>query len=287
MKKNLFISIFLLIVSKIYSYDLSGIWMINRWYMPQENLSSQEFSWGVEYLQPYNWELIIDEESNIVEMCGIGSFDIKEILKLSESEYILKLFFNRGNFDVEYKIILMNEKEFILENLTQDTQFISDGEEFHYYRISGPKNVEYFSNPINAIYLGESNSNISLKKGEQVRLIGNNFYSKRKNDPLKYWCMNNSNDYTYINVDSIKIIDIDLGLFMKVNENLQLRKTDSLSSEIITTIITGTKVKVLKLGKGSDIDEDNNRWIQIEILSSEIDVNKKGYIGWCLSNYLE
>ena len=78
---------------------------------------------------------------------------------------------------------------------------------------------------------------------------------------------------------------------MVCNDNLRLRSEEATSSNIITTMSKGTKVKILKLGKAEKIDGINSNWVQIEILSDAKDKDgksiKTGTIGWCYGGYLE
>ena len=78
---------------------------------------------------------------------------------------------------------------------------------------------------------------------------------------------------------------------MVCNDNLRLRSEEATSSNIITTMSKGTKVKILKLGKAETIDGINSNWVQIELLSDAKDKDgksiKTGTIGWCYGGYLE
>ena len=78
---------------------------------------------------------------------------------------------------------------------------------------------------------------------------------------------------------------------MVCNDNLRLRSEEATSSNIITTMSKGTKVKILKLGKAEIIDGINSNWVQIELLSDAKDKDgksiKTGTIGWCYGGYLE
>ena len=75
------------------------------------------------------------------------------------------------------------------------------------------------------------------------------------------------------------------------NDNLRLRSEEATSSNVLTTMQKGTKVKILKLGKAEIIDGINSNWVQIEVLSGAKDkdgnVIKAGTIGWCYGGYLE
>ena len=78
---------------------------------------------------------------------------------------------------------------------------------------------------------------------------------------------------------------------MSCNDNLRLRSEEANSSNVITTMQKGTKVKILKLGKAETIDGINSNWVQVEVLSDAKDKDgkeiKTGTIGWCYGGYLE
>lgn len=209
MKKKLIFILFVYIYcQKLFSFDFSGVWLLNRWYVDSKYCSSQELSWGIEQVPDNSFELIIDEEAKKIEISGIGIFPIKAIEKITDKEYILTYYFDRGDFDVKYKFLLQNEREFILENLSNSTCFVSDGTLAHYYRSSGPSNVEQYDKEIYAKYTGDGKKNRFLKINEIIRLIGikpsSNFY---QDDNSEYWYLNKNNEYGYVNVKSVEIIN--------------------------------------------------------------------------------
>ena len=76
---------------------------------------------------------------------------------------------------------------------------------------------------------------------------------------------------------------------MTVLENLKLRSAEETSSDVLTIMTAGTKVKVLELGKEETIDGIKSNWVKVEIISGN-DRNgnklKSGMIGWCYGGYL-
>lgn len=208
MKKKVLIQLIgFMFVGKILAFDFSGVWLINRWVLSPTDSVSETFSWGKEYV-PRNTDLAIDESSKLIKIYGIGIFDIKDIVQESESEYLLSFYFDRGNFDVEYKITLLNEKEFVIENLTRNTQFISDGDRYHYYRISGPQWVEKNNEAIYAIYIGGISKKNTLKENEMIQLIGIRFVNKNTDNTYRkeYWYITENKEYGYVDEKLIKII---------------------------------------------------------------------------------
>ena len=78
---------------------------------------------------------------------------------------------------------------------------------------------------------------------------------------------------------------------MTVNENLKLRSWKATSSQVLTVMQAGTKVKILELGKAETIDGINSNWVKVEVLSGAKDRDgkpiKAGIVGWCYGGYLE
>jgi hypothetical protein len=78
---------------------------------------------------------------------------------------------------------------------------------------------------------------------------------------------------------------------MTVSENLKLRSAEATTSEIITVMSAGTKVKILELGKTENIDGINSNWVKVEVQAGAKDRDgkpiKKGTVGWCYGGYLK
>lgn len=79
--------------------------------------------------------------------------------------------------------------------------------------------------------------------------------------------------------------------FKFVAENLKLRSGEATSTEVITVMKAGTKVRILERGKKETIDGISSYWEKVEILTDEKDVSDKiikaGTVGWCFGGYLK
>ena len=77
---------------------------------------------------------------------------------------------------------------------------------------------------------------------------------------------------------------------MSVSENLKLRAGEATSTQVLTVMSAGTKVKILELGKAETIDGINSNWVKVEVISGRDrdgkDIKKKT-TGWCYGGYLE
>ena len=78
---------------------------------------------------------------------------------------------------------------------------------------------------------------------------------------------------------------------MTVNENLKLRSGEATSTQVLTVMQTGTKVKILELGKAEKIDGINSNWVKVEVQKGAKDRDGKPIkartVGWCYGGYLE
>ncbi len=78
---------------------------------------------------------------------------------------------------------------------------------------------------------------------------------------------------------------------MTVKENLKLRSGEAITTQVLTVMSVGTKVKILELGKAEKIGGINSNWVKVEIQKNAKDRDgkaiKAGTIGWCYGGYLE
>ncbi len=78
---------------------------------------------------------------------------------------------------------------------------------------------------------------------------------------------------------------------MTVSENLKLRSGEATSTQVLTVMSAGTKVKILELGKAETIDGINSNWVKVEVQADAKDRNGKpiklGTVGWCYGGYLK
>ncbi len=78
---------------------------------------------------------------------------------------------------------------------------------------------------------------------------------------------------------------------MLVSENLKLRSGEATSTQVLTVMQAGTKVKILELGKAENIDGINSNWVKVEVQSGAKDRDERsiraGTVGWCYGGYLK
>ena len=84
--------------------------------------------------------------------------------------------------------------------------------------------------------------------------------------------------------------NVSVNKTMSVTENLKLRSGEATTTQVLTVMSAGTKVKVLELGKEETIDGIKSNWVKVEVISSRDrdgkDIKKKT-TGWCYGGYLE
>ena len=100
----------------------------------------------------------------------------------------------------------------------------------------------------------------------------------------------------YEDVSSIKTVstpttNVAPNKTMTVSENLKLRSGEATTSEVITVMQAGTKVKILGLGKSETIDGVSSNWVKVEVQSGAKDREgraiRAGTVGWCYGGYLK
>ena len=86
-------------------------------------------------------------------------------------------------------------------------------------------------------------------------------------------------------------VNISPNKTMLVSENLKLRSGEATTSDVITVMSVGTKVKILELGKAENIDGINSNWVKVEVQAGAKDRDgktiTKGTVGWCFGGYLK
>lgn len=78
---------------------------------------------------------------------------------------------------------------------------------------------------------------------------------------------------------------------MIVAENLKLRSGEATSTQVLTVMSAGTKVKILELGKAETIDGISSNWVKVEVQKGAKDRDgrtiRAGTVGWCYGGYLK
>jgi len=92
-------------------------------------------------------------------------------------------------------------------------------------------------------------------------------------------------------LNTMNFSNVSINKTMTVSENLKLRSGEATSTQVLTVMSAGTKVKILELGKAETIDEISSNWVKVEVQKGAKDRDgnpiKAGTVGWCYGGYLK
>jgi hypothetical protein len=136
-------------------------------------------------------------------------------------------------------------------------------------------------------------TNDRFKIRENLRKIANNKKISLENIT---WPRHADGTCDYEDVSSIKTVltpttNVSPNKTMTVSENLKLRSGEATTTQVLTVMQAGTKVKILELGKAEIIDGINSNWVKVEVQSGAKDRDgntiSKDTVGWCYGGYLK
>ena len=121
-------------------------------------------------------------------------------------------------------------------------------------------------------------------------------------DQIEKWIKGESDDLSKVvmpRFSSVKkesspaapAVNISPNKTMTVSENLRLRSEEATTSDILTVLQAGTRVKILEVGKAETIDGISSNWVKVKVQSGGKDRDgktiTKGTVGWCFGGYLK
>ena len=105
-------------------------------------------------------------------------------------------------------------------------------------------------------------------------------------DQIEKWIKGESDDLSKV----VMPRSSSVGKTMTVSENLRLRSEEATTSDVLTVLQAGSRVKILEVGKAETIDGISSNWVQVEVQSGAKDrdgkIITKGTVGWCFGGYL-
>ena len=122
------------------------------------------------------------------------------------------------------------------------------------------------------------------------------YYRNGKCDQSKIsWPRHADGSCDYEDVSSVKTVSTTTNVAsnktMLVSENLKLRSGEATTSDVLTVMSAGTKVKILELGKTETIDGISSNWVKVEVQKGAKDRDgraiRAGTVGWCYGGYLK
>lgn len=172
-----------------------------------------------------------------------------------------------------------------------------------------------FDNEVEKFYIKIDGDYLSISKLNQDNLIitlvyvdnstmtelDNLFRNKKRNLSKVIWpryadgsCDYDESKKTTVATQTQKTTsstNVSKNKLMTVRENLKLRSGEATSTQVLTVMSAGTKVKILELGKTETIDSISSNWVKVEVQKGAKDREgkpiKQGTVGWCYGGYLE
>ena len=237
-----------------------------------------------------------------LEMFSMDSIDIRiddstneideEFFSISFHGLYIENFAINKNIEIQFKESVNNDEfndsfsslkwELVRKNKVNTFYFRFDGDYLYIY-LNGETDKDLF-----ATFVNMNDKTFS----EFKNLIANN-----KCDLSNItWPRHADGTCDYEDVSSIKTVststtNVAKNKTMTVSENLKLRSAEATTSEVLTVMSAGTKVKILELGKAENIDGINSNWVKVEVQSGAKDRDGKtirtGTVGWCYGGYLK
>ena len=314
MKRLIFSFLFILFVNKVFSQDNlhnfleklhSGNYVIDFYC---DVLESGNRNTIHEYSDIYVDREFPDPDYGVVkykwydlEMFSMDSIDIRiddstneideEFFSISFHGLYIENFAINKNIEIQFKESVNNDEfndsfsslkwELVRKNKVNTFYFRFDGDYLYIY-LNGETDKDLF-----ATFVNMNDKTFS----EFKNLIANN-----KCDLSNItWPRHADGTCDYEDVSSVKTVstpttNVSPNKTMLVSENLKLRSGEATTSEVITVMSAGTKVKILELGKAENIDGINSNWVKVEVLSGAKDRDgraiRAGIVGWCYGGYL-
>ena len=315
MKRLIFSFLFILFVNKVFSQDnlhnfLEKIFVGNYvidFYC--DVLESGNRNTIHEYSDIYVDREFPDPDYGVVkykwydlEMFSMDSIDIRiddstneideEFFSISFHGLFIENFAINKNIEIQFKESVDNDEfndsfsslkwELVRKNKVNTFYFRFDGDYLYIY-LNGETDKDLF-----ATFVNMNDKTFS----EFKNLIANN-----KCDLSNItWPRHADGTCDYEDVSSIKTVstpstNVEKNKTMTVSENLKLRSGEATSTQVLTVMQAGTKVKILELGKPETIDGINSNWVKVEVLSGAKDRDgraiRAGTVGWCYGGYLK
>ena len=181
----------------------------------------------------------------------------------------------------------------IINNSILDYKFITNKNDYIFFFKFDGDYIEVYANDLNTLFytyakISKEDENIFFKcmKSNNWENI-NITYPSHADGSCDYDRSKTTTPQTSKTTSSTNVIK---NKTMTVSENLKLRSGEATTSEVLTVMSAGTKVKILELGKAENIDGINSNWVKVEVQSGAKDRDGKtirtGTVGWCYGGYL-
>lgn len=236
------------------------------------------------------------------------------------NNYLIEKIIKTGEY---YKLDLIKQNDIYTDNVPMPECFIQKAEKKEIsliLKFDGDYLDLWIDSPKDDLYIGkyfvDTNKSTlweikNLVKGDYCNLNnvywprhadGTSDFDKAKKAPLVKLATNfeslpsdiSKNNKTTVTIQPLKessSVNVAKDKTMTVKENLKLRSGEATSTQVLTVMSAGTKVKILELGKSETIDGITSNWVKVELLADATDRDgnpiEKGTTGWCYGGYLE
>ena len=256
--------------------DLSILFENEKQWNPEKSMvlgESSKYEWNYLFSPLY---LIIDDyyiygsysgEYKGLNLLGKG-------IKSNTNKYVFYIFNSYRHDDVQEQWQLVAKEQFTII-------FCIDGDFLYVYKNEITKD--------NLLYT------LARADKKTINQISNFVKTGKYDSTSITWPRHTDGTCDYEDVSSVKTVstpttNVAPNKTMTVSENLKLRSAEATTSEVITVMQAGTKVKILELGKAENIDGINSNWVKVEVQSGAKDRDGKtirtGTVGWCYGGYL-
>ena len=311
MKKICLVLFFLLVVNSLFSVEFEEKLSEKYWLAEYYNILLEKMDRNIllDYVprfkeSPINYYEHLDEkfywyEDPIYLQSGLLSLDVntlsnEPIINIQEFPFIIvktkKL--NEDN----YKIIV--KQEYIDKKIVDSVAYYG-GELSHvvnkkievlFFRFDGDYLYIYLDDnkTLFTTYYAYSNEEYLAIK-EFIKT--NNFDMAKISLPRHADGTCDYEDTSSVKINTTQNTNVSPNKTMTVAENLKLRSGEATTTQVLTVMQAGTKVKILELGKAETIDGICSNWVKVEVQPGAKDRDGKairtGTVGWCYGGYLE
>ena len=277
MKKFFLFMIFMLSISRVFADSFSDRFLNKKWILEYYNeiIYYEDRDILLNYIPKYkNQKDILFQKTSLLDECDywydtisgtsiiyllFDAFEINDINQITNNYYKISLqssFMDSEKYNINFENGCdWKEKDIKIENL-----FCKFDGDYLYIFLNDSSNL--------------LTTYCAYEESEYTALIK----FLQTNEKLYNISLPRHADGTcdYDDVSSVKSVstpttNVTPNKTMTVSENLKLRTAEATTSEVITVMSAGTKVKILELGKAENIDGINSNWVKVEVQSGAKD----------------
>lgn len=205
--------------------------------------------------------------------------------------YITKI--NNDENEIEWTCIESKTNDYSYDIPSYFDQYFKKGENYKFYYSLDGDYLKIESNNFFSYNFVKFDTITNFELGNLVFPMNNNTFNEKNISWPRH--ADGSCDYDGNRTTQTEKVtsstNVTQNKTMLVTENLKLRSGEATSTQVLTIMSAGTKVKILELGKAETIDGISSNWVKVEIQTGAKDRDgkpiKAGTIGWCYGGYLK